>query len=136
MNHHVATLQRFFLFLFIPTLIAVLSSPYPSLNGVPVASAVSAFRWNETSSDGVNGGRQRILLLTAHPDDECMFFAPTLLALLRETHGDAKKNSEVHSLCLSNGDADGLGAIREKELEESLDVLGIMKGHRKIVSDV
>lgn len=38
-----------------------------------------------------------VLLITAHPDDECMFFAPTILALTRL----APEN--VYLLCLSNG---------------------------------
>jgi N-acetylglucosaminylphosphatidylinositol deacetylase len=41
---------------------------------------------------------KRICLLIAHPDDEAMFFAPTLLAL---THPDA--GNHVKILCLSTG---------------------------------
>ncbi|KAG5637791.1 hypothetical protein H0H81_003183 [Sphagnurus paluster] len=59
-----------------------------------------------------------VLLLTAHPDDECMFFAPTIRALTRS-------NISLFSLCLSVGDAEGLGAIRREELSKSLDVLAI-----------
>lgn len=36
------------------------------------------------------------LLVIAHPDDESMFFAPTLLELLRA-------GEQVHVLCLSTG---------------------------------
>ena len=39
-----------------------------------------------------------ILLLIAHPDDEAMFFAPTLLALTRPELGNL-----VKILCLSSG---------------------------------
>jgi N-acetylglucosaminylphosphatidylinositol deacetylase len=39
---------------------------------------------------------ERILLLTAHPDDECFFFGPTLLALSPQT-------SNLFSLTVSNG---------------------------------
>ena len=39
-----------------------------------------------------------IVLLIAHPDDEAMFFAPTVLAL---THPD--QGNHVKILCLSNG---------------------------------
>lgn len=38
----------------------------------------------------------RALILTAHPDDECMFFSPTILSLV-------KQNAHVKSLCLSSG---------------------------------
>ncbi len=39
---------------------------------------------------------KRLLLVIAHPDDESMFFAPTLLALRRQ-------GVEVFVACLSNG---------------------------------
>ncbi|KAK2804246.1 N-acetylglucosaminyl-phosphatidylinositol de-N-acetylase [Onygenales sp. PD_10] len=57
---------------------------------------------------------KRICLLIAHPDDEAMFFAPTLLAMTRPELGNHLK-----ILCLSSGDADGLGEIRKKELVAS-----------------
>ncbi|CAO2655237.1 Nn.00g103010.m01.CDS01 [Neocucurbitaria sp. VM-36] len=63
---------------------------------------------------------KRILLLIAHPDDEAMFFAPTLLALTRPEHGN-----HVKILCLSSGDADGLGEVRKKELVKSGLQLGV-----------
>lgn len=63
---------------------------------------------------------KRILLLIAHPDDEAMFFAPTLLALTRPELGN-----HVKILCLSSGDADGLGETRKKELVKSGLQLGV-----------
>ena len=39
----------------------------------------------------------RVLLITAHPDDECMFFAPTVLSLGRSVR------AELFLLCLSEG---------------------------------
>lgn len=39
--------------------------------------------------------KQAVLFVTAHPDDECMFFAPTIIAL--------SKLCDVHVLCLSSG---------------------------------
>ncbi|EUC32116.1 hypothetical protein COCCADRAFT_99487 [Bipolaris zeicola 26-R-13] len=63
---------------------------------------------------------KRILLLIAHPDDEAMFFAPALLTLTRPEHGN-----HVKILCLSSGDADGLGHVRKKELVKSGLQLGI-----------
>lgn len=38
----------------------------------------------------------RALIVTAHPDDECMFFAPTIIRLL-------ELNATVDLLCLSEG---------------------------------
>jgi len=68
-----------------------------------------------------------VLLLTAHPDDEVMFFAPTLRAL-------RKQDVEIKVLCLSNGNAEGLGAIRERELGDSLDVLGIGRENGAVIN--
>ena len=45
--------------------------------------------------------KSRILLLIAHPDDETMFFSPTIRALTHAGH-------RVFVLCVSNGDFDGL----------------------------
>ena len=82
------------------------------------------------------GRASRILLLTAHPDDECMFFAPTITALTSPSADAATENAEpreLFSLCLSVGDADGLGKIRREELGRSLDVLGVNQLHRWLV---
>lgn len=54
---------------------------------------------------------QNILYVIAHPDDEAMFFVPSILHL--------RQNNNLYLLCLSNGGYDGLGRIREKELEMS-----------------
>jgi len=72
----------------------------------------------------------RVLLLTAHPDDECMFFAPTLLGLNNRM---TNVPYELYSLCLSSGDADGLGDIRKQELKGSLDVLGVAEERRWVL---
>lgn len=90
--------------------------------------------------------RARVLFLTAHPDDECMFFAPTIMALTSKVkfrrsparHSVEYWNNnnaypEVFSLCLSAGDADGLGTVRREELGRSLDVLGIGDEKRSVV---
>ena len=63
---------------------------------------------------------KRICLLIAHPDDEAMFFAPTVLALTRPETGN-----HVKILCLSTGNADGLGETRKKELIKSGKQLGL-----------
>ncbi|KAF4462920.1 N-acetylglucosaminyl-phosphatidylinositol de-N-acetylase [Fusarium albosuccineum] len=70
---------------------------------------------------------KRICLLIAHPDDEAMFFSPTVLALTRPEAGN-----HVKILCLSTvpmvhnlGNADGLGDVRKKELVKSGMTLGL-----------
>lgn len=93
---------------------------------------------------GLGSRTQHAVIVTAHPDDECMFFAPTIATLRR--HG-----VEVHLLCLSTGmrarlfgggscggcltwcddvsagagDYEGLGERRQQELVDSAAVLGI-----------
>lgn len=57
------------------------------------------------------------LLVFAHPDDEAMFFTPTLAALRRGGHA-------VHFLCFSSGNYNGLGAVRAAELKQSGRVYG------------
>jgi N-acetylglucosaminylphosphatidylinositol deacetylase len=63
-------------------------------------------------------GWRNVLLVTSHPDDESMFFGPTIQTLHR-------LGAHVHVLCLSNGGADGLGAVRTNELEAVQAFLGI-----------
>ncbi|KAL2653496.1 hypothetical protein R1flu_021624 [Riccia fluitans] len=64
-----------------------------------------------STSEGENN-----LLLVAHPDDECMFFGPTLLLL------SMLGGCEFHVLCISIGNADGLGSLRKLEMMSSCSV--------------
>ncbi|XP_067866969.1 N-acetylglucosaminyl-phosphatidylinositol de-N-acetylase isoform X4 [Heterodontus francisci] len=66
----------------------------------------------------VLGPAAATLLVTAHPDDECMFFAPALLRLVG-------RGLSVHLLCLSTGNFYNQGEVRKKELLQSCAVLGI-----------
>jgi len=61
-----------------------------------------------------------VLLVTAHPDDEVMFFAPTV-------HHLVDRGFDVVLLCLSDGNYEGLGVTRRKELELAATNLGIRK---------
>ncbi|CCH45272.1 hypothetical protein BN7_4854 [Wickerhamomyces ciferrii] len=63
---------------------------------------------------------KHIQLLIAHPDDEVMFFAPTLVELSKARH-----NNTISATCLSIGNDQGLGPVRQKELERSFQILGI-----------
>lgn len=73
---------------------------------------------------------KRICLLIAHPDDEAMFFAPTVLALTRPGSGN-----HVKILCLSTGNADGLGDTRRRELVKSAMLLGLRQEDDVFVLD-
>ncbi|GAA5846136.1 hypothetical protein JCM9279_005832 [Rhodotorula babjevae] len=63
-----------------------------------------------------------VLWVTAHPDDESFFFAPTILNLLDSPH-----KTQGALLCLSIGNHDGLGDTRRQELSASCAALGIAR---------
>lgn len=94
---------------------------------IALVALLLAVLWQPTvSDDKLVDTHEEVLLVTAHPDDECMFFAPTILSLIA-------RNVSVHSLCLSVGNMDGLGDVRTKELAASLDILGIPQMNRRII---
>ncbi|XP_072977918.1 uncharacterized protein [Typha angustifolia] len=64
------------------------------------------------------GKRRNVLLVVAHPDDESMFFTPTILFLKSEGHN-------LHILCMSIGNADGMGNIRKEELYRACAILKV-----------
>ncbi|XP_007894660.1 N-acetylglucosaminyl-phosphatidylinositol de-N-acetylase isoform X2 [Callorhinchus milii] len=73
-------------------------------------------------SPPVTGGLRPALLVIAHPDDECMFFAPAAVRLVG-------CGVPVRVLCLSAGNFYNQGEIRKKELLESCGALGISLSH-------
>ncbi|XP_053130988.1 N-acetylglucosaminyl-phosphatidylinositol de-N-acetylase [Hemicordylus capensis] len=66
----------------------------------------------------------RVLFVTAHPDDEAMFFAPSILSL---------PFARLWLLCCSTGHYYGQGDLRKKELLQSCEVLGIPPSNVAIV---
>lgn len=68
------------------------------------------------------------LLVTAHPDDEAMFFAPAVQAL-------AATGTTLFALCLSTGNAAGLGLERTQELFASYRELGIPENRVRYLDD-
>ena len=75
-----------------------------------------------------DGTGSSALLVTAHPDDECMFFVPTLEELLHD-------GVEINVLCLSTGDYEGLGAVRARELRASCALLGLPDERVRCIDD-
>jgi len=67
----------------------------------------------------------KIVFVISHPDDEAMFFVPSISAL-------AQKHS-CFLLCLSHGDYEGLGQIRARELVKSAALLGIPSERVKVL---
>ncbi|KAG6437497.1 hypothetical protein SASPL_102415 [Salvia splendens] len=70
-----------------------------------MSSSKSAFL-----NDGASSRRRNVLVVIAHPDDESMFFAPVINYLTSRHHN-------VHILCMSTGNADGMGSVRKEELQ-------------------
>lgn len=68
-----------------------------------------------------------VLIVIAHPDDEAMFFGPSILSLSRDY--------TVHLLCLSTGNYRQEGTIRQRELVASCELLGIPRDCVHVVHD-
>ncbi|XP_041972351.1 N-acetylglucosaminyl-phosphatidylinositol de-N-acetylase [Aricia agestis] len=73
-------------------------------------------------------GAKRVLLIVAHPDDECMFFGPTIFRL-------CEQGAEVYILCLSNGNFEGKGNIRATELWKACTELGVPESNIILIND-
>lgn len=81
------------------------------------------------SFDGTSPVNARsAIIITAHPDDECMFFGPTIVSLLHS-------NTKVFLLCLTSGDYYSEGKVRVKEFEDSCRALGLADRHYHILDD-
>ncbi|KAK9448223.1 putative deacetylase LmbE-like domain-containing protein [Limtongia smithiae] len=78
----------------------------------------AACRASSAEALAVHFAGKTVALVIAHPDDEAMFFGPTLSALRGQVTG-------MKILCLSTGNADGLGATRAQELVASANIFGI-----------
>lgn len=79
----------------------------------------------DASGQRMDGKRIRgnTLLVIAHPDDECMFFGPTVISFLKQRRGREK----FLILCLSNGDYGGQnGEERQQEFFRAARVLGLV----------
>ncbi|WZZ17855.1 hypothetical protein YC2023_110944 [Brassica napus] len=62
--------------------------------------------------------KKNVLFVISHPDDESMFFSPTINYLTANAYN-------IHVLCLSTGNADGMGSIRKDDLRQACAVLRV-----------
>ena len=81
--------------------------------------------WGGGGSDA--SAASRAVVVIAHPDDEVMFFAPTIRSLT------SRPSCAVHVLCLSSGDFYGLGKRRAAELVRCCGALGIAESRVVVV---
>ncbi|KAF7811065.1 N-acetylglucosaminyl-phosphatidylinositol de-N-acetylase-like isoform X1 [Senna tora] len=70
--------------------------------------------------------KRNVLLVIAHPDDESMFFTPTINFLTSRGHN-------VRMFCLSIGDADNKGNVRKQELYQACATLKVPMQQVKVV---
>ncbi|KAJ3693927.1 hypothetical protein LUZ60_009407 [Juncus effusus] len=93
-----------------------------------VLSLPSCLPSDKYSLSSRSGKKRNVLLVMAHPDDESMFFSPTINYLVSEGH-------LIHLLCISVGNADGLGNMRKEELYRACTVFKIPSEQIKILDD-
>lgn len=62
------------------------------------------------------------ILIIAHPDDESMFFIPTINYLREQMHND-DDNILLWVICLTTGNYDGIGMKRQQELINVINML-------------
>ncbi|XP_054785667.1 probable N-acetylglucosaminyl-phosphatidylinositol de-N-acetylase isoform X2 [Prosopis cineraria] len=81
---------------------------------------------NSFKKNGKALTKRSVLIVVAHPDDESMFFTPTINYLTSRGH-------YIHILCLSIGDADCKGSIRERELFQACATLKVPTQQVRVV---
>jgi N-acetylglucosaminylphosphatidylinositol deacetylase len=79
---------------------------------------------NNTEGEIIDNKPKYALFIIAHPDDEIMFFSPTLINLQEISK---VQPINIHILCLTNGNFYNQGLIREQEMKNVLDKLNITK---------
>jgi len=71
-----------------------------------------------------------VLLVVAHPDDECLFFSPSVTTILQR----ASSSPVGHILVISSGDHYGLGSQRRDELHGSCEALGVAQENCEVLN--
>ena len=83
------------------------------------------------SVDRLPEGVSRVALVVAHPDDEVMFFAPSLTKIMKQIGGE-----NFYLVCITNGNHYDIGDIREKELIRCGEMMGIPRKNIVQVNDM
>uniref|UniRef100_A0A1J3KAB3 N-acetylglucosaminylphosphatidylinositol deacetylase n=1 Tax=Noccaea caerulescens TaxID=107243 RepID=A0A1J3KAB3_NOCCA len=94
-----------------------------------IASLCKIFFGGTSSSKSAildDGEKKNVMFVIAHPDDESMFFSPTINYL-------SSNGYNLHVLCLSTGNAHGMGSIRNDELHRACAVLKVPLKQLKIL---
>ncbi|KAJ6418667.1 N-ACETYLGLUCOSAMINYL-PHOSPHATIDYLINOSITOL DE-N-ACETYLASE-RELATED [Salix purpurea] len=89
-----------------------------SLWKVLYSSSSTSFSKTSFLSDDRALSKRNVLLVVAHPDDESMFFSPTINYLISRGHN-------LYILCFSIGNADGIGNTRKQEFYQACAVLKV-----------
>merc|ERR1712086_208148 len=99
------------------------------LNLIPiflsVSYALALFLASKYQKANKHKVAKNVLFVTAHPDDECMFFTPTI--------EEMKKKSNLFLLVLTNGGYDGLGKERTEEMAVAAKYMGFT--NHKVLDD-
>jgi N-acetylglucosaminylphosphatidylinositol deacetylase len=98
---------------------------FPNQYSLSDTSFLSSNEYSKKQLAAPSGNRKskmRLLLFTAHPDDETMFFGPSLLSLAQKSAG-LEQEFELYLHCLSKGM--NCGDVRKKELEKASPLFSI-----------
>nr|XP_002162673.3 N-acetylglucosaminyl-phosphatidylinositol de-N-acetylase [Hydra vulgaris]XP_012562871.2 N-acetylglucosaminyl-phosphatidylinositol de-N-acetylase [Hydra vulgaris] len=84
---------------------------------------------NKTTLEMYFSEKTNVALVIAHPDDEVIFFSPTILQLKKQPH------IKLYVVCVTEGNFYGLGPTRKKELYSSCNELGLESEEVLFVND-
>ncbi|KAL7567984.1 hypothetical protein ACA910_004570 [Epithemia clementina (nom. ined.)] len=95
--------------------------PPPFNSSSPSQSFSSLWQQQPQSPHSYHHENKITVLITAHPDDESLFFVPTLYGLWQQQQRQQLplvERQQIWLLCLTTGNYNGLGHERQVELEQ------------------
>ena len=90
--------------------------------GILLSYAATAYLFSRSLVPNTLRQARNILFTIAHPDDESLFFTPSVTSVLQRS----EVKGRGHLLVMSSGNNYGLGQIRREELKGSCDALGLI----------